>query len=178
MLKAINALSNDITLRNAITALQMYHPPKHLTVEHVRPPHNGYGSAFFMKRKLIARPVVKEVWGKPQTVMVNSTSTAFGDLEGIDRGDEFKIVSHLKDCDSCAIAASPTEPARFLFFTDVPEPYVGFDWMGGKSLPVEGGYLCIVIAVSQIPGRGPSLVTAFPCARAYYTSKNATVIHR
>ena len=131
-----------------------------------------------MKRKLIARPVVKEVWGKPQTVMVNSTSTAFGDLEGIDRGDEFKIVSHLKDCDSCAIAASPTEPARFLFFTDVPEPYVGFDWMGGKSLPVEGGYLCIVIAVSQIPGRGPSLVTAFPCARAYYTSKNATVIHR
>ena len=87
------------------------------------------------------------VWGKPQIQIVQNPSDEFGDLEGMNRTDESKLISNLKTCTSGATANNQAKnPDSFIFFTEIPEPYVGLVWVPSKSLPAEGGYLSIVIA--------------------------------
>ncbi|NNE98127.1 MAG: hypothetical protein HKN25_03815 [Pyrinomonadaceae bacterium] len=176
MIVALNDLSDEATLRGAITLLQTNHAPKHLTATHTRPADRGYGAAFFMKRKMITTQITKVVWGKPQVRNVRTPSHEFGDYEGIDRTDEFRIVSHIGKCDFGAIVDNHAKTSNsFIFFTEIPKPYVGFDWIRDKSLPIEGGYLGAVIAKRR---RNWKILTAFPCGYPYYSRMGAKVIHR
>lgn len=174
MIAALNALADQTTLQSAISGLQMYHAPKHLQVTDIRPPNLGFGSSFFMKRKMVPTQVTRPgAWGSgPITETVNRPSEAFGDLEPIDRTDEAKIIGYLKTTDSGAVAADRDD---FVFFTDVPHPYVGLDFPFNASLPVEAGYLAVVIGRS---GRGYKIRSAYPCTRDRYLTKGAATIHR
>ena len=116
------------------------------------------------------------VWGKPVVNEVLSPSTAFGDYEGIDRTDEVKIVMHIKNCEFGAIVNNEAKrPNSFIFFTEVPEPYTGFDWLENQCLPIQGGYLGAVIARQFNSWK---VQTAFPCGAPYYNRMNAKVIHK
>lgn len=85
------------------------------------------------------------------------------------------IVNHLRTSDSAAYALDAANPQRFLLFSDVPHPYVGFDWVSDKCLPVQAGYLAMVIAKAVNRWR---IITVFPCARGYYLRSQAKVIHQ
>ncbi|MDT8857281.1 hypothetical protein RNZ50_20025 [Paracoccaceae bacterium Fryx2] len=174
MIAALNALASPATLQTAIAGLQMYHAPNHLEVTHVRPPNQGYGSSFFMKRKMVTTVEMRpNVWTKvPAPTNVTSPDMSFGALEPTTRADEARIIGHLKTCDSGAVAADRDD---FVFFTDVPEPYVGFDFPAGASLPVEAGYLCFVIGRA---GPNLKLRSVYSCTQTRYLSKAASVIRR
>jgi len=178
VINALTTLSNPATLQQAITSLQLNHAPKHLQVTHVRTNSTGYGDAFFMKKNPFMKTVPKTVWGKTtaqQVAVPGQFSEAFGDFAAIDRNDERNIINHLLRSDSIAYAPDPANQKRALLFTDVPHPYVGFDWVANKCLPVEAGYLAI--AVEKVANNW-KLITAFPCARAYYQKFQAKVLHR
>lgn len=178
VIKALNALSNFATLQQAITGLQMNHSPKHLQVTHIRTNTTGYGDSFFMKKSPLMQTVTKNVWGKPATEKVpvkDQFSEAFGDYTDIDRNDERTIINHLLTSDSVAYAFDPANQERFILFSDVPHPYVGFDWVANKCLPVQAGYLAIVIQKSLDSWK---IITVFPCARAYYDRFQTKVLHK
>lgn len=178
MINALNALGSANAIRAAIATMQQVHAPKHLEAEHIRPPDTGYGSAFFLKRRMIATPVTKIVWSKPQTTTVPIPSSAFGDYQAVTRDDELKIVSCLADadCEIGGIVNNETKRAdSFIFFTPILEPYVGFDWVENKCLPIEGGYLGLVISKRANQWQ---IHTAFPCGYPYYSRMGAKVIHK
>ncbi|NOQ63752.1 MAG: hypothetical protein GQ582_04505 [Methyloprofundus sp.] len=178
VINALNALSDFNTLQQAITGLQRNHSPKHLEVTHIRQNAGGYGSSFFMKKNPLTQTVTKLVWGKPvsgQAVVPGQFSEAFGDYTDIDRNDERTIINHLLTSDSVGYALNIGNINRFLIFSDVPQPYVGFDWVANQCLPVEAGYLAIVIEKTHNSWK---IITAFPCARAYYQRYQTSVLHK
>ena len=60
------------------------------------------------------------VWGKPQIQIVQNPSDEFGDLEGMNRTDESKLISNLKTCTSGATANNQAKnPDSFIFFTEI-----------------------------------------------------------
>ncbi|HSO85595.1 MAG TPA: hypothetical protein VLQ91_03525, partial [Draconibacterium sp.] len=114
---------------------------------------------------------------KPSTERIaipGKFSEEFGDYIDINRKDELAIIHHLCDSDSVAYALDTQNQNRFLLFTDVPSPYVGFDWLANMCLPIQAGYLVMVIEKAFITWK---IITVFPCARAYYQKHKTKVLH-
>lgn len=178
VVNALNALSNPATLHQAIVGLQTNHAPKHFEVTHVRQNADGYGASFFMKKNPLMQTVTKQVWGKPvneRVAVPGQFSEEFGDYIDIDRNDEQTIINHLRNSDSVAYAPDTQNQNRFLLFSDVPHPFVGFDWVANKCLPVQAGYLAMVIEKAFNSWK---IITVFPCARAYYQRYQTKVLHK
>lgn len=171
VINALKALSNPATLKAAIVDLQMNHGPKHHEVTDVRKNPSGYGTSFFMKKKTKIQ-AAKNPWEILDKV--HQYSEEFGDYIKIDNKDEATIINHLRESDSVAYAPDATYQNRFLLFTDVPHPYSGFDMIGNMWLPVQAGYLAMVMEKTFNAWK---IITVFPCTRAFYENHKTKVLH-
>ena len=117
-------------------------------------------------------------WGKGPTsteVDAKVSDMGFGQYAATSRDDEAKISKEFLNCSAGAVAE---DNGSILFFCSVPEPYVGFTFGNGSSLPVEAGYLVFVFSPDARAPTGWRVSTMFPCDRAYYKKQGATVIRK
>lgn len=172
---ALNALMNETTLNLAIVGMQTTHSDKHLKATHTRPAAaaGGYGDSYFMKKKTVAVPMtVPGAWGKTITKTVNRVVEGFGQVEEINRADERRLATFLRFTDFGAIAPDRSD---FVFFTEMPSPFVGFDMDRGKSLPQSAPYLGYVIGRRREDYR---LITMYPSTGSRFATKGAKTIFK